>query len=409
LKDFFCSLAIVSQHLTWKNKGQFGRTPNWFVPVALCFVLGITAGVTPAQIVPITIVSVGDSYASGEGAPDLAGTGVPLPRWRGDNRDGAAVTCHRSNNAAPAMAGRLIASIRPATFFHFACSGAVISDVTGGQLATAARIVGGPIDALIISVGGNDVNFAEVVGSCLALPCELFGPAAFPGPVFALTPKLRALVTAVAAMPVPVRHVFVTEYPDPSTTPWPGPAHRCGSPFPPGTPNIPGSGFDGLDFTKAETAAATVIQPLNATLAITVATAAAVSPGGPVWHFVTGISSAFDTHGYCMGLPNPAPQMWVTGRMVNTFTDSEIIQGDERGTMHPNASGQGAASAAIATAILASVPIVTAPSTAPPPPTPCKTKDVISCAGFCDRHPSDVRCRKTSDECLNRHLPGCKD
>ena len=366
MKDFFCSLAIVSQHLTWKNKGQFGRTPNWFVPVALCFVLGITAGVTPAQIVPITIVSVGDSYASGEGAPDLAGTGVPLPRWRGDNRDGAAVTCHRSNNAAPAMAARLIASIRPATFFHFACSGAVISDVTGGQLATAARIVGGPIDALIISVGGNDVNFAEVVGSCLALPCELFGPAAFPGPVFALT-------------------------------------------FPPGTPNIPGSGFDGLDFTKAETAAATVIQPLNATLAITVATAAAVSPGGPVWHFVTGISSAFDTHGYCMGLPNPAPQMWVTGRMVNTFADSEIIQGDERGTMHPNASGQGAASAAIATAIMASVPIVTAPSTAPPPPTPCKTKDVISCAGFCDRHPSDVRCRKTSDECLNRHLPGCKD
>jgi hypothetical protein len=319
-----------------------------------------------------------------------------------------AVPCHRSNNPAPANAARLIASNRPASFFHFASSGAVITDVTGSQLASAAKVVGGPIDALIISVGGNDVDFAAVVGSCLALPCVLFGPAAFPGPVSALTPKLRALVAAVAAMPIPVRHVFLTEYPDPSTTPYLGPAHRCGSPFPPGTPNIPGSGFDGLDFTKAETAAATVILPLNSALALTVATASTPATGGPIWHFVTGISSAFDTHGYCMGLPNPAPQMWVTGRMINTFTDSEIIQGDERGTMHPNASGQGAASAVIATTILASVPIATRPGTPAPPSTPCKANDTIACPGYCERHITDPRCHKASDECLNRHLPGCQ-
>jgi len=317
-----------------------------------------------AQIVPITIVSVGDSYASGEGAPDLPGPGAPLPRWRGDNRDGMAVKCHRSNNAAPVLAAKLISSIRPASFIHLACSGAVITDLTTpltGQLAIAAGLVKGPIDALVISIGGNDVDFAAVVESCLALPCPLFGPAAFPGPVLALPPRLRALVATVGALPGPVRHVFVTEYPDPSTTPYLGPAHRCGSPFPPGTPNIPGSGFDGLDSSKADTAAATLITPLNSTLAQAVSTAPAVTPGGPVWHFVTGISAAFDTHGYCMGLPNPLPQMLVTGRMINTFADSELIQGDERGTMHPNTSGDAAASAAIATTILATVPVVTMP------------------------------------------------
>jgi hypothetical protein len=430
LRKYCRSFLIVSRKLAWKNKRHIERARNPFVLVVLCLALGVTTRVTQAQIVPITIVSVGDSYASGEGAPDLPGAGVPLPRWRGDNRDMSAVKCHRSNNAAPALAAKLIASIRPASFFHFACSGAVITpDLTGpgGQLATAARIVGGPIDVLIISIGGNDVGFAAVVGSCLVLPCELFGPAAFPTPVFALSPKLRTLVAAVAAMPVPVRHVFLTEYPDPSTTPYPGPAHRCGSLFPPTTPNIPASGFDKLDSTEADIAAATVIIPLNVTLMATVGSAPAITPGGPTWHFVTGISAAFDTHGYCMGWPNPPPHMWITGRMVNTFTDSELIQGDERGTMHPNASGQSAAATAISTAILASVPIATTPGTptlpgmptspgtptplgtsAPPIP-PCKLQVTIGCPGYCNHHPTDLRCLRNSDECLNRHLPGCRE
>src|SRR5262249_4235681 len=140
----------------------------------LAALVDMFAGTVYAQIVPITIVSVGDSYASGEGAPDLAGPVVSGPRWRGDNRDSHALLCHRSNNAAPVLAAKLISSIRPASFFHLACSGSTIAMLTGpvnpavpgsGQLANAARLTGGPIDALIISIGGNDVGFAAVVGS----------------------------------------------------------------------------------------------------------------------------------------------------------------------------------------------------------------------------------------------------
>jgi len=172
----------------------------------LALLLVLRAGGIDAQVVPITIVSVGDSYASGEGAPDLAGPSVPLPRWRGDNRDLAAVRCHRSNNAAPVQAARLVASIRPVSFWHFACSGSRITDLTApgsGQLATAASHVAAPIDALIISIGGNDVDFAGVVGGCLALPCQIYLPDAFPGAVTALAPSLSSLVIAVAKMPVP--------------------------------------------------------------------------------------------------------------------------------------------------------------------------------------------------------------
>jgi len=37
----------------------------------------------------------------------------------------------------------------------------------------------------------------------------------------------------------------------------------------------------------------------------------------------------------------------------------------------------------------------------------CSTHDDMSCPGNCARHPDDVRCGATSDECANRHLPGC--
>jgi hypothetical protein len=65
-----------------------------------------------AQIVPITIVSVGDSYASGEGAPDQPGPFAGPQIWHGDNRDGMASSCHRSNLAAPAVAAKLVGDQR---------------------------------------------------------------------------------------------------------------------------------------------------------------------------------------------------------------------------------------------------------------------------------------------------------
>ena len=76
------------------------------------------------------IVSLGDSYASGEGAPDIPqvpcftiGCTTKLPVWE-DER------CHRSSNAGPAQAALAVAAADPhqsVTFLSFACSGATIA------------------------------------------------------------------------------------------------------------------------------------------------------------------------------------------------------------------------------------------------------------------------------------------
>jgi hypothetical protein len=376
-----------------------------------CVSLTAPATKVLAQIDPITIISVGDSYASGQGAPDVASPFAVAGRWSGDDNDHMAVGCHRSNNAAPVKAVALLKAIRPVKMFHhFACSGAVITDLTkrSGQLDSMVTAVGagGTVDALIISIGGNDINFAAVVGGCLVLPCEAWTPAAFPTGAVNLGPGLAALVTKVRGLSVTVRHVFITEYPDPSTTPF-GPASRCGSPA---TPEIPGSGFENLDAIRGEVAASTVITPLNATLLAAVS-GANTSGGGPVWHYVGGISAAFLGHGYCMGWPNPAPHMWVAGRMINTVTDSFLTQQDILGTMHPNVAGNDAAAVVIAASILANVPFTTTPmptgSSGGAPGNPQCSVDSFGCPGFCGRHPKDKRCR-SGDECLNRHLPGCR-
>lgn len=368
------------------------RTPSQQT-FAAAFVLAAALGASHAQVVvPINIVSIGDSYASGEGAPD-APAGSPT-LWRGDNRDRAADGCHRSLLAAPAVAARIVLSLRPGSFTHVACSAATVASLTGtgGQLSTAAGLVaaagGTAIDALIVSVGGNDVGFAALVGFCLvgvvpgAPPCD---PAlvATPALIAATMPTLFAsLATAVRGLSLPVRHVFVTAYPLPSSTPFFLPDHLCGTPF---APNIPFHGLDSLVAPRAELARISVVDPLNAALSSAVATANAAPPGGPAWHFVDSVADAFNGHGYCMGWPNPHPHMWFSGRYINTLVDSLNVQGDILGTMHPNAAGQAAAGAAIAGAIMASVPIV---STRPP-----------------NRPPSDAMSRL----CRQRpHLPVCR-
>ncbi|MEW6154082.1 MAG: hypothetical protein AB1673_08865 [Actinomycetota bacterium] len=178
------------------------------------------------EVRDILVVSLGDSYGSGEGAPDapqvIDGLGfVASPaRWV-DKR------CHRSANAPSAVAARQLEAADPhstVTFLSFACSGATISTpyfgdqakldpyraapaggfekpvgtgvlgpyrgvdppdpddwsdagklpsqvdqlrraLTNGDPGTTAR----HIDALTISAGGNDMGFGPV-----ALVCTLY-------------------------------------------------------------------------------------------------------------------------------------------------------------------------------------------------------------------------------------------
>ena len=172
------------------------------------------------------IVSIGDSYASGEGNPDIpqrVGVGghyftvLSEARWV-DRR------CHRSANAASAQAARTLEAVdrkTSVTFLSFACSGATINRESFGagnpldpyepppndpgvdpkpkgsgvlgpyrgpeppapdryddhlpsQIDQLKAAVGDRrIDALTISAGGNDIGFGPI-----ATVCVLFGDCA---------------------------------------------------------------------------------------------------------------------------------------------------------------------------------------------------------------------------------------
>lgn len=113
---------------------------------AAALVCTVALAAAPAAVAaePDEYVALGDSYAAGNGTgwPDLS------------------LSCYRSSLAyAP-----LIAKARPNTSLRFrACSGAETGDVTGGQ--TAALSAG--TDFVTVSIGGNDVGFADLILSCV--------------------------------------------------------------------------------------------------------------------------------------------------------------------------------------------------------------------------------------------------
>jgi lysophospholipase L1-like esterase len=95
------------------------------------------AGADPAPV----YVALGDSYASGVGAPPEAGD------------------CRQS----PQSAAQLWANSHQAKFTFAACSGATTADVLDKQLGGL-----GPETSIVtITIGGNDVNAIEVAFQCL--------------------------------------------------------------------------------------------------------------------------------------------------------------------------------------------------------------------------------------------------
>lgn len=134
------------------------------------------------NVVDHLIVSLGDSYASGEGNPDVRGnymrTQTKTPaKWKHE-------PCHRSSKAGPALAALALEEAdrrSSVTFIHLACSGAKIDkgllgsqqkpgDLQPPQLSKARQLVQGqPIDAMTLTIGGNDIYFSKII-----LNCEIF-------------------------------------------------------------------------------------------------------------------------------------------------------------------------------------------------------------------------------------------
>jgi lysophospholipase L1-like esterase len=305
------------------------------------------------------IVGLGDSFASGEGNPDHAGDPV---RWQ-DRR------CHRSANGFEALvAARLeVASARSSvTYVPLACSGA---SITAGLLGPYAGIepVGSTTlppqvsamkslidkrvpDAVIVSIGINDLGFGNVAFFCFDDGVDAKAAASvdcwnrhYPsassagtltsfvrGRVAALPGRLARLADAFRAAGVPASRIYVTEYPNATRD-------ANGRTCDPLIPYLDGRAF-GTDLrgeiTRDEAAKAEteLLLPVNHTLAD------AASVHG--WHFVSGIAAASARHGVCSTRP------W----FLSVF-DSFLAQHDVLGTLHPNAQGQQATAGLVTVAL----------------------------------------------------------
>ncbi len=352
------------------------------------------------------VVSIGDSIASGEGNPHTDGAWHPAfvsPTW--EDR-----ACHRSDMAGAARAAAALEdadSRSSVTFIDLACSGASILDTpdaagtapsppddpeTGGLLdpyegiepwldpprppqidQMVAAVGGAEVDALLVSIGANDIRFSEVVKECIVSspldprPCNRSATATNVAARLATLPaRYDQLASRLDQVGIHPGSVFIAEYFDPTVSDLGLPDLKCiaeseevgdlagdlaeaaafvssAAPQPVvqkiATAVEYGAGvvsalLDGGLVTDDETAwaRANVVAPLNAAVQ-----SAATAHG---WHYVGGIATKFDGHGYCASDP------WVVG-----LGESVNRQHDVDGAFHPNAAGHRAIGKAIEGAV----------------------------------------------------------
>lgn len=312
----------------------------------------------------LVVVSLGDSVASGEGSP-LRDQGDPGEVAWTDR------SCHRSPYAGPALAARELEDGDPhtaVTFVQLACSGAAIVDTfddpahrattddaddpqtggvadayagveqaatcaTGGacpslrpsQLTQLTQLLGPRhADAVLVSVGANDVRFSGTLRSCLlnlVSSCDGGSAAAqLDSRLDELPARYQKLANGLAAAGVAPDAVHLTEYFDPTGDSYGLPDLRCiGRVEDLHAPDLTGLGLVTDD--EATWARGHVVAGLND------AVRAAASAHG--WDLVSGIAAQFVDHGYCADDP------WVV-----RLGQSLARQDDEFGAFHPDRAGQ---------------------------------------------------------------------
>lgn len=156
---------------------------------------------------PLNLVALGDSYTAGSGlTPYQASTDTP------DNR------CRRSTRAYPVALGAALAGIgRPTTVTSLACTGARLRNVgflapDGSRVAGEAQFLKAPVqllapqieattDVVVVSIGGNDAGFSDVLTRCADPALGSCATAAFSLELEARTRRLRAsMVSTLSAV-----------------------------------------------------------------------------------------------------------------------------------------------------------------------------------------------------------------
>jgi lysophospholipase L1-like esterase len=270
--------------------------------LALTWALAATATASASGLQ----VSMGDSYSSGEGAPPYdAGTQFGAVLFGGNG-------CHRSELAWPRRLG--VGELE-----HLACSGAKTVDFFKGQkrgrrakkdgvsqLDRLARIAASQsISRVLVTIGGNDVGFSGIVGSCLSprrLPfgscLKEMGRREFPRLRGVVLPDVVAALVEVRAKSAGAE-VLQVGYPD-AIRPLPAELEKCGF---------------WLDEKEREH-----LPKLEAALDATLATAARAAGAEYL-----SIRDVADGHGIC----NEDP--WIN--RITPFTKAP------KGLVHPNETG----------------------------------------------------------------------
>ncbi len=308
------------------------------------------------------ILGIGDSMASGEGNPDIPG-GI-APRWQFQQ-------CHRSYESYQARVASRIEKDDPhtsVTFIHTACSGAKVGNLynrdyagiePGRPLRPQLQQIqqrlgknGREVDAVIMSIGVNDLFFGTMVEFCakppgLGEPRECMGlrvkriidengePALVKDPASKVYLDRFERETALASLPglyghlntsfggVSPSRIFFPTYPDPATD---EKGHTC-------TPSAPGSFVDWSGFTKGESAWFRQLgTDLNARVGATEARFH--------WKVLTGNASLYLKRGFC------STESW-----FQTIKGSLQRQGNVAGAMHPIGPGPAASGNLVSTQI----------------------------------------------------------
>lgn len=305
------------------------------------------------KVEDLLVVSLGDSVGSGEGNPDwleppqqLDATLAFDPKWQ-------LARCHRTAMAGPAQAAyRLEKRDRhtSVTFVHLACSGATITDGIVGpygiepedtqnkipsQLDQMKSLIGDrPVDALLVSVGANDVKFSSIVKACLnpaVLDCSEQGLEGAPeelqtakdiydANIGALPGKYDTLQTELAKIPnVQAGRTFITQYFDPATDDLAAKPAGAGEDWT-ATPTYCDIPAEFITAKEMQWASQYVVKGLNQQVS-----SSALKHG---WTYVDGIAARFGGHGYC-----------ASDRWIRTIAESLLMQGNPDGAWHPNWEG----------------------------------------------------------------------
>jgi len=298
----------------------------------------IATSTTDVTIKDYLIVGIGDSMASGEGDPDIEAHHTAPAHW--ENRQ-----CHRSVYSWQAAVARHFDTGRQTSvsFIHVGCSGATIpTGLLGGyrgiepapdgallppQIQEVRRIAGGrDIDALLVSIGVNDMHFSPLIKFCITTSnCNnrvvRYDAASdsfvidengvdirmvIQGLVEELKRHYDDLAKALNGVVAPSR-VYLVQYPD--TT-----FNADGKTY---CNNLAGTIRSLESSFLSNTFAGGLIQ----------AQQYAVDKYG--WNYISGAASTFRKHGYCAG----------DARWTVTIGDSLADQHDQFGALHPNREG----------------------------------------------------------------------